>query len=185
MQRKDKLHRSGWQFSLRSLLFLTSIVAFCSMLIGVSAILAIVIVPFFAMALVRTLRTNQPPADETSIERRRRGLFTTFCASLALIVTLLAVSVATALFASAAATLIVLDFVARCCKPAIARLQPVLKQAWGVARVAGRHLASLGSYSNILRALNWCRANALLGTRYLVAATSILHRRYWHLDLRK
>lgn len=184
MQRHDKLHRSEWQFSLRTLLFLMSIVAFCSMLIGVSAILATVIVPFFAMALVRTLRTRRPLADE-AIERRRRGLMTTFCASLVLIVTLLAVSAATAVFALATATLIALDFAARGCRPVFARLQPVLKQAWRMTRVAFRHLASLGSYSNIQRALDWSSATALLGTRYLVAATGILHRRYWRLDLRE
>jgi hypothetical protein len=183
MQRHDKLDRSGWQFSLRTLLFLTTIIAFCSMLVGVSASLAIIIVPFFAMALVRTLRTRQPLADE-AIKRRRHGLMTTFCASLGLIVTLLAVSAATAVFALATASLIALDFVARCCRPVIARLQPVLKQAWRMTRVAFRHLASLGSYSNIQRALDWSSAHALLGTRYLVAATGILHRRYWHVDLR-
>ncbi|HJQ81672.1 MAG TPA: hypothetical protein VJ828_17040 [Lacipirellulaceae bacterium] len=161
-----------------------SIVAFCSMLIGVSAILATVIVPFLAMALVRTLRTRRPLADE-AIERRRRGLMTTFCASLVLIVTLLAVSAATAVFALATATLIALDFAARGCRPVFARLQPVLKQAWRMTRVAFRHLASLGSYSNIQRALDWSSATALLGTRYLVAATGILHRRYWRLDLRE
>jgi hypothetical protein len=162
MQPHDKLYRSGWQFSLRTLLFLTSIVALCSMLIGVSAILAIVIVPFFAMALVRTLRTNRPLADEASIERRRRGLLATFCASLVLIVTLFAVSVATALFALATASLIVLDSVARCCKPVIARLQPIIKHAWRMSHVAVRHLASLASYTNIQRALNWSSANAIL-----------------------
>ena len=185
MHRHDPRHRRGWQFSLRTLLFLTTIVAFCAMLIGVSAVLAIVIVPFFAMALVRTMHTCRAHADESSNERKRRGLLATFCASLVLLITLVAVSVATALFAVAAAALLSLDFVARCSKPVIARLQPARKQASRMTRAAVRRLASLGSYSNIQRALHWSSANAKVGTRYLVATTSILHRRYWHLDLCK
>jgi hypothetical protein len=183
MQSHDQLHRGPWQFSLRTLLFLMSVVALCSMLIGVSAVLAVVIVPFFTMALVRTLRINRPQPDEAS--GKRRGLFATFCASFVLIITLLTVSIATAFFALATAGLIVLDFVACCCKPAIARLQPVLTRAWRISRAAALRLASLGRYSNIQRALHWSSAQARLGTRYLVATTSILHRRYWQLDLRK
>jgi hypothetical protein len=185
MQSHDQLQRGPWQFSLRTLLFLMSVVALCSMLIGISAVLAIVIVPFFAMALVRTLRINRPLPDASGAERKRRGLFATFCASFVLIVTLLTVSIATAFFALATAGLIVLDFVARCCKPAIARLQPVLTRAWRISRAAALRLASVASYSNIQRAIHWTSAQARLGTRYLVAATSLLHRRYWHLDLRK
>jgi hypothetical protein len=80
-----------------------SVVALCSMLIGVSAVLAIFVVPFFAMALVRTLRINRPLPDEAGVERKRRGLFATFCASFVLIITLVAVSIATAGFALASA----------------------------------------------------------------------------------
>jgi hypothetical protein len=162
-----------------------SVVALCSMLIGVSAVLAIFVVPFLAMALVRTLRLNRPLPDEAGIERKRRGLFATFCASFVLIITLVTVSIATAGFALATAGLIVLDFFARCSTPVIARLQLVLKRVWRMSRVAAGHLASLASYSNIRRALHWTSAHASLGTRYLVAATSVLHRRYWKLDLRK
>jgi hypothetical protein len=167
------------------MLFLMSVVALCSMLIGVSAVLAIFVVPFFAMALVRTLRINRPLADRAGIEGKRRGLFATFCASFFLIITLLTVSIATVLVALATAGLMVLDLVARSSKPAIARLQPVLTRAWRMSRAVALRLASLASYSNIERAIHWTSAHARLGTRYLVAATSVLHRRYWKLDLRK
>jgi hypothetical protein len=185
MTSQDPLQRGPWQFSLRTLLFLMSVVAFCSMLIGVSAVLAIVVVPFFAMALIRTLRLNQPLPDGAGSERKRRGLFATFFASFVLIITLVAVSIATAGFALATAGLIVLDLVARCSTPVIARLQLVLKRVWRMSRVATGHLASFASYSNIRRALHWTSAHARSGTRQLVAATGVLHRRYWKLDLRK
>jgi hypothetical protein len=136
------------------------------------------------MALVRTLRLNRA-LDEASVERKRRGLFATFCASFVLIITLLTVSIATAFFALATFSLIVLDFVARSSTPTIARLQPVLTRAWRMSRAAALRLASLASYSNFQRALHWSSAHARLSTRYLVAATSVLHRRYWRLDLRK
>jgi hypothetical protein len=103
MTSHDQLQRGRWQFSLRTLLFLMSIVAICSMLIGVSAVLAIVVVPFFTLALIRTLRLNQPLPDEAGSERKRRGLFATFFASFVLIITLVAVSIATAGFALASA----------------------------------------------------------------------------------
>jgi hypothetical protein len=182
METRDLHYRKRWQFSLRTLLFLMSIVALCSMLIGVSAVLAIVIVPFFVFALVRTLRINAPATDEEHIARQRRGLMATFCASLVLILTLLAVSFATVVFALMAASLVVLDLVARYCKPIVANLQPVFRRAWWIAVRTGRAVASLASYSNIQRFLNWSSGNAMLATRYLVAATGILHRRCWHLN---
>ena len=185
MQVSDRHRGSRWQFSLRTLLFLMSVVAFSSMLVGLSAVLAVVIVPFFAIALVRTLRINGQAADDAGREQRRRGLVATFFGSLVLILTLLVVSIATALFACVAAFLVVLDLMARFCKPFVARSWPVLQRAGRIALPAARRVASLVSYSNMQRFLNWTSAYAMLATRHLVAATSVLHRRYWRLDLRK
>jgi hypothetical protein len=150
------------------------------MLVGLSVILAVITVPFLAVALIRTLRISQTAADDAHAKTIRCGLIATFCRSLLLIVTLLAVALATAAFASLAAALMVLNMMTRMCKPIVRMLQPLLTRAWTILIAAAQHVISIASYSNLDRLLNWTSAHALLGTRYLIAATSILHHRYWH-----
>jgi hypothetical protein len=175
----DALDRR-WTFSLKSLMFLTFVVAVCSALVGAAPAAAVVVVPLIAAALVRTMRVRQRMAAVKHESSRRRGLFATFCQSLALIVFLLVVLAAAFLSACSAGLLIALGVASRLSQPPMIVLRRVTVRTWQAAtrfwnsvrlRTRGVKLASVFAKS---------RSYAIRGTVLLLSASRLLVRRCWN-----
>jgi hypothetical protein len=94
-----------WRFSLRSLMFLTFVVAICAGLAGLAPVLAAVGIPFIVAAYLRTVGATRAMPTDLSQLKKRPGLFKTFCASIALFVALVVASAATAAIAGVVVSL--------------------------------------------------------------------------------
>ena len=173
-------HRK-WTFSLKSLMFLTSIVAVCSALIGVSAVLAVLCLPLIAAALVRTVRAS----TRTGGGDQRRGLLATFCDSLVIVLCLIGASVTAFMAACCALALIVLCIAVRVCKPIAAVLSVGAKYLSQSMIQIWQYLKSPSFHAKSADAFDLVRAAAVTATVSRFSTCRALLRRWWYPEARR
>jgi hypothetical protein len=170
----------AWKFSLKGLMFLTFVVAVCSALVGASPVLAIIVVPLIAAALIRMIRVNQRIAGTTNDRTHRRGLFTSFCRSLALILCLLVVFTTASFAACVVGLLIALGAAARLCRPLVAIVRRYATIAWRVASSVWRSVRRRTHGVEVSHLFGLVRSHAVRGTALLIAACRVLIRHFWY-----
>lgn len=167
IQTRRGWNQGGFQFSLRSLFFVTFVAALCSALVRASVMLGIIFVPLFALALVRTMRAVSANSLTEPDHGEARGLFSTFCQSTFLIFSLIVVSVATMFAAGIASTLFVLGQVVRSCPPTYHFFRTCIVRGWRLTLAIWNRCDSLASFLQIGRAFCSVRDRAIWGTEYL------------------
>jgi hypothetical protein len=169
-----------WTFSLKSLMFLTFVVAVSAALIGASGVLAVLLLPFIVAALVRTARIRRQIVIVEQQHPAQGGLFATFCQSLILFMSLVIVSSIAFFVACCAGLLILLGVVARFCQPAITFLRGVVARVWPLVLSVWRRVVLLASHLSFGAIFLWVRERTVNGTVLLVSASRILLRRCWY-----
>jgi hypothetical protein len=169
-----------WTFSLKGLMFLTFVVAVSAALIGASAVLAVLLLPFIVAALVRTARVRRQINIVEKQHPAQRGLFATFCQSLILIMSLVIVSSIAVFVACCAGLLILLGVVARFCQPAIAFLRGGAARVWPLVLRVWRRVVLLASHVSFGAIFLWVRDRAVNGALLLISVSRILLRRCWY-----
>jgi hypothetical protein len=172
---------ASWQFSLKSLMFVTMIVAVCAALVNISAVLAIFLIPLIVVGLLRTVRVVTR-AETRGIREAVPGLFATFCRSIVIIIATIGVGVATVSFAGVAAALIAVMLVIHVLRAAGVLSHPLLIRA-------GKGLIKLAKCSwttvtriNPVAILRWLQAHAVAGTLSLYAVGRRLFRQWWSVE---
>jgi hypothetical protein len=172
-------HRAqSWTFSLKGLMFVTFVVAVSSALVGISVVLAVVLLPLIAMALVRTARVSRRYATVEAQDGRHPGLTATFFQSLALVICLLMVSCAAFFAGWIAAALIVLGAAGQLCRRAVPVLRRFTTRLWLIAARGWRETERVRVKFGPL--FCWIRARAIDGAMLLASASRLLFQRCWH-----
>jgi hypothetical protein len=174
-----ELHRyPNWQFSLKSLMFVTTLVAVCAALVQIALPLAVAIIPLIGAAWVRTvLVVARPKAD--NMHHGPPRLVATFCYSLWLIVAMILLCLATITLAGIAAMLIAMTIAGRVLKTCSTRVWPVAKRAGQLALTIWCGRREIYSRLKPGPVLDWLRVWAVAGTLALVSASCRLFRQYW------
>jgi hypothetical protein len=165
-----------WTYSLKSLMFLTSVVAVCSALIGVSMVLAVFCFPFVAAALMRTMRIQ----GRASVGEQHHGLFVTFCQSLLIFASLISVSAIAFMVACCAGALIVLGVAVHLFKPVAKALWTGLSHLLQFMIRLWENFRSPAFQDNAVAVYKSIRAIAVMATVSLVASSNILFQRWWN-----
>ena len=168
----------AWQFSLKSLMFVTMVVAICAALVHISVALAIVLIPLIAAGLVRTIRVVTQ-TEAKGVREGAPGLVVTFCRSIALIIAMMGVSVAAISFAGITAVLIAMMVVIHVFRATGILYHPIMNRA----RLGSFKLAKW-SWKTLTRIkpvaiLRWFQAHAVAGTLSLFAVGRRLLRQWW------
>ena len=158
-----------WQFSMRGLMFVTSVVAVYAALVGVSPVFAVALLPLILAAFVRTTR-----APEGS------GLFVTFCESLVVVVALIMVSAAAFALACVAGSLIVAGVSYRLCTPANGVVRASAKYVWRLVVKVLRDLQRWALRVKPDSIYDRVCAYSMTATVILADATRRLFRRCWY-----
>jgi hypothetical protein len=169
-----------WSYSLKSLMFLSFVVAICSAIIGVSVVLAAVCVPFIVGALVRTMRIH----GQTTTSEQPPGLFATFGRSLAIVFCLIAVSAIAVMVACCAGVLIMLGIVRHLLRPAAVLLSVSIRQLSYVSINIWHHLGSPIVQAKVVEAFYMIRGLTITTTLSLFSACRTLWRRWWYPERR-
>ena len=119
----------SWQFSLRGLMFVTTMVAIGAAIVSVSVGLSVLLVPLMAAGLFGTIRIA---ARQEAAGGAKTRLFATFSKSVVLIVATIAIGMATIAVAAMAGVLATLMVMIH-----------VLRMARGIYRPIGRRLWQL------------------------------------------
>ena len=175
-QIEERLCRRKWSYSLKSLMFLSFIVAICSAIIGVSLVLAAVCLPFIAGALIRTIRIH----GRTTVAEPPPRLFATFCHSLAIVVCLVAVSAIAFVVACCAGMLIMLGIVGHLCRPVAALMSVCVRHVLHISMNVWHHLRSPAVHAKIAEVFLMIRDLAVAATRSLISICRTLWRRWWY-----
>jgi hypothetical protein len=169
---------ANWQFSLKSLMFVTMIVAVCAALVNISAALAVLLIPLIVAGLVRTVRVVTR-AEADGVREAVPGLFATFCRSIAIIIAMIGVGVATVSFAGVAAALIAVMIVIHILRAAGVLSHPLLVRArQGLIKLA-KWSCTTATRIKPLAILRWLQAHAVACTLSLLAACRRLFRQWW------
>lgn len=165
-----------WSYSLKSLLFLSCVVAIYSAIMGSSVVLAVMCLPFFVGALVRTRRIHR----QTAADEPRAGLFVTFCRSMVIEFCMIAVSTIAIAVASCAGVLIVLGIVVRhVLRPVGVLLRAIVRYASRISIHFWRRVMTPGVYGAAAKGFVAIRDFAVTMTRSLFSACRTLWRRWW------
>ena len=168
-----------WQFSLKSLMFLTLIVALCAGLVSISPALAIVVVPYVVAAAARTSLLHVRSVDRDQDSRAAPGLLVTFGQSLLLLIALTLVCIAALAGAGMAAALIVMTFALRVLAAASVLVRACAPKARCIASAVWREGIALVRRTHPSQILKWVRAQAVAVTAFLFALIRVLFRRCW------
>jgi hypothetical protein len=170
-------HQYGnWQFSLKSLMFVTTLVAIGAALVGISMVLAVLLVPLIIAGLVRTIRVA---AHHEKIGSAKPALFATFCNSVALVVATIAVGLATMVVAAMAATLATLMLAVHVLRAARPIYQPLKRRLWQFIGAAGSMVVATVSRIRPILILRCLQVQAVARTLSLVAISRRLCRQCW------
>jgi hypothetical protein len=168
----------NWQFSLKSLMFVTTLVAICAALVQIALPLAVVIIPLIGAAWIRTVLVVARP----NVDIPQNGppkLVATFCYSLWLIVAMIFLCLATIALAGIAAVLIATTIASRVFKTCGKLVRPVAKRAGQLALAMWYARREMYSRFKPGAVLDWLRFWAVAGTLALVTASRRLLRQYW------
>jgi hypothetical protein len=181
MTNEIALRRPGrsWQFSLKSLMFLMFIVAVCAGTISISPPLAVLVVPFVAVAAVRTALCHSRVAPEEPMPSRTSGLLATFVQSLLLLMALSIMSFATLAAVGLATALIAATLAVRVVTAVGIKLRALAPQARRCAWALWRGLRSVVRQIRPYQILSWFRARAVIVTAELYVASRRLLRQCW------
>jgi hypothetical protein len=173
-------HDRRWTFSLKGLMFLTLVVAVCSAIVGAAPAAAVIFVPLTVAALLRTMRVRQRMAAVEHECGGRRGLFATFCQSLALITFLLIVLTAAFLSACGAGILIALGAASRLSHPLVMVLRRLVVRAWHVGATVWNSVRMRTRGLTLADVFGVVRSYAIRATVLLFSASRLLVRRCWY-----
>jgi hypothetical protein len=165
-----------WSYSLKSLMFLSFVVAICSAIIGISIVLAAVCLPFIVAALVRTMRIR----GRTTAGKQPSGMFATFCRSLAIVFCLIVVSAIAFVVACGAAVLILLGVVRHLLRPVAVLLRASVRHLSHISIIVWNHLGSPLLHAKIAKDFLMTRNLAITTTRALFSVYRKLWRRCWY-----
>ena len=164
-----------WSYSLKSLMFVSFVVAICSAIIGVSVVLATVCLPFILGAFVRTMRIH----GKTTAGEQSPGLFVTFCRSLTIEFCLIAVSAIAFMVAGCAGVLIILGIVRRLLRLVAVLLSVIVRHLSHISTKVWHHVRSPAVHATIAEVFFIIRELAITTTRSLFSASRTLWRRWW------
>jgi hypothetical protein len=169
----------AWQFSLRSLMFVTMIVAVCAALVNISLVLAVLLIPLIATGLVRTMRVVMRHEAVGQRNGAVPGLFATLCQSIAILVAMIAVGAATVASAGLTATLIALMIVVHVFRAARVAYRPVTTRASRVLRNLLLRCWAVVSRIKPIAILRWLQLHAVSFTLALFGVCRRLYRQNW------
>jgi hypothetical protein len=168
----------AWQFSLKSLMFVTMVVAICAALVHISLALAVVLIPLIAAGLVRTIRVvtrTEATGDREAVP----GLFATFCRSIALIIAMIGVGVAAISFAGVTAVLIAVMVVIHVFRATGILYHPIMNRTrLGSIKLARWTWKTLTRIKPV-GILRWIQAYAVAGTLSLFGICRRLWQQWW------
>jgi hypothetical protein len=168
----------SWQFSLKSLLFVTTVVAICAALVYIALPLAVLAIPFVAAALVRTMFvTSRQDAKDT--HGPRPTLFATFCFSIFLIVATIMMSLAATALAGIAASLFALAIVRRVLSRVVTLIRPVAVRLWQLMIAVWKSRKELIARLESVAILDSLQLWSVAATLSLVSASRRLFRQCW------
>jgi hypothetical protein len=126
------------------------------------------------------MRVHQRIAGTTNDRTHRRGLFTSFCRSLALIICLLVVFTTASLAACVVGLLVALGTAGRVCRPIIAIVRRYATIAWHVTSVVWRNVRRRTHGVEVPHLFEFVRSHAVRGTALLISACRVLIRHFWY-----
>ncbi len=168
----------GWQFSLKSLMFVTMVVAVGAALIHISVALAVLLIPLFAAGLLRTIRVVTR-AETDGVRPKAPGLFVTFCRSIALIVAMIAVGMTAISFAGVTAILIAVMLLIHVCRVTGVISHPIVNRARRGLFRFGKWCWSTLTRIQPVAILRWFQAHAVTSTLSLCAVCRRLSGQWW------
>ncbi len=168
-----------WQFQLRGLMFLTFVAALCAAVIRISVELGIVVFPLVAAALYRTIRVAKRDTAARSQDKAAGGLFTTFCRSLGIVLSMIVVSAVTLALGCLAVTLVILELAGRACSPPITLVCRCCFRGWRFGISVWNMLRSVASRLRIRQAFGWSRASLFKATVVIGQSDRRLFQRFW------
>ena len=168
----------SWQFSLKSLMFVTMVVAVCAALIHISVALAVLLIPLFAAGLLRTIRVVTR-AETEGVRQKAPGLFVTFCRSIALIVAMIAMGMTAISFAVVTAILIAVMVVIHVCRATGVLYHPIVNRARRGLFKLGKWCWSTLTRIRPVAIVRWFQAHAVTSTLSLFAVCRRLSRQWW------
>jgi hypothetical protein len=159
-------------------MFVTMIVAVCAALVNISAALAVLLIPLIVASLVRTVRVVTR-AEAGGVREAVPGLFVTFCRSVAIIISMIGMGVATVSFAGVAAALIAVMIVIHILRAAGVLSHPLLiRGRQGLIKLAKWCWTTVTRIKPVA-ILRWLQLHAVAGTLSLFAACRRLFRQWW------
>jgi hypothetical protein len=165
----------NWQFSLKSLMFVTTLVAVSAALVHIALALAILAIPLIAAALARTILVlgRERPTDDAHV---RPKLFATFCNSMFLIVALISICLAATVLSGVTAALIAMTVLRRLLAVVSRRILPVAARAGKLLIVMWNARAEIVSRLKPGAMLDSLQAWSLVGTLSLMGMSRRLFR---------
>jgi hypothetical protein len=165
-----------WSYSLKSLMFVSFVVAIGSAIVGVSVVLAAVCLPFIVGALVRTMRIHR----QTTASEPSPGLFVTFCRSLTIEFCLVAVLVIAFIVACCAGVMIILGIIQHLLKPIAALLSVIVRNLSHISTTVWHYVRSPAFHATIAEVFFVIRDLTITTTRSLFSACRSLWRHWWY-----
>lgn len=163
-----------WQYSLRSLMFVTMVVAVCAAIVRMSPLCALFFVPVLAAGLLRTVRIQMSMAGPQATPAPR--LFVVFCQSVGLIVSFLLVSLTAVAAAGAVAVYLVIVLAGHIVRAAHKVYWPTVKLAARTVQAIWRRRGQWGAHRAPGRIDRRLAARSVAGMLWLFALSRQLFR---------
>lgn len=160
-------------------MFVTMVVAVCAALVHISAVLAVMLVPLIAAALVRTVRVVTREETARHAGRAAPGLFATFCQSVAILIAMIAVGITAVSFAGITGLLIAVMVVIHVFRAARVVYRPVTNRIGFVLRSLAEQCRAIVSRIKPVAILRWLQLQAVTGTLWLFRVCRRLFRQSW------
>jgi hypothetical protein len=158
--------RRRYQFSLRTLMFITSVVCFAAALSGISPMIALGAAPFLAAAMFRTLRVVGRAQREAPATRVR--LFASFAQSLLIVVSLVVVAMVTSMAAALIGSIWMLELTVRAARMAFIVIHRLARFIRRTAIRAWKGVRPVALRINLPIVLYAVRERAVGATRQLI-----------------
>jgi hypothetical protein len=169
-------HEGAWQFSLKSLMFVTTIVAICAALVSISIVLAVVFVPLIVAGLARTIHVV---AQQARTGSKKPGLVVTFCNSIALVVATISVGLATISVAAMAAVLAAMMVTIHVLRAARPIYQPLARRLGQLLLQTRGVVFAFVSRIQLVGVLRWLQVHAVARTLTLLSTSRRLFQQCW------
>jgi hypothetical protein len=167
-----------WQFSLKSLMFVTMVVAVCAALVHISIPLAVLFIPLITAGLLRTLRVVTR-SEANGAREAVPGVFATFCRSIALMVAMIGAGAAAISFAGVSAVLMAVMVIIHVCRATGIVSHPILSRVRRGLLKLGRWCWMALSRIKPVAVLRWFQARMVARTLSLFAICRRLSRQWW------